>query len=429
MKFLKFSAAILSLAILTACKSGQPVQTSETVSETETSKVTTTAETKTETTASAATTTAAATVTEQPAYDISEANNELLKILTEETGLPEEVLLEYARKIDDFEDFQRGYVADGIYDFNGDGVPEIYVGGWDMNTPYAAVYDISKGDPERILGMTTKMDFYNNFYNGNIELYYDRKENKYFYYTMACYLSGDDIAKPTMYFIEKSRIDVDFENHILGEEQRIREVFSDEDEWKAACEEAEKELYDYGLIDTIHTHDKPNFYGEEDSYGLRLLHSYFRNNSRRRLAMLLYETGVSGLTFKMSPDEVKKILGEPNRAFDDSVIFKAVTCVYDNGIFTFIDEAEDENYRLASMWQLTGFDFCGITENTSRSELISALKDMGIYPEPYFNFYPESNTLENTERITAGNPKGLNIFFQMDGDRIEYMSAHFVALT
>ena len=427
MKFLKITAAILFLAILTACNSGQVQQASETVSETEASAVTTIA--KTETTASAITTTSTETVTEQPADDISEADKELLKILTDETGLPEEVLLEYARKIDNFEDMQRRYSADGVYDFNGDGVPEIYVGGWDMITPYAAVYDISKGDPEYIFGMTAKMDFYDNIYTGDINLYYDRKENKYFYYTMACYLSGDDIAKPTMYFIEKSRIDADFENHALGEKQHSQENFSDEDEWKAACEEAEKELYNYALIDTIYTLKEPYFYEEEGSCGLRLLHSYFQNNSRRRLAMLLNETGVSGLTFHMTPDEVKELLGEPKEFIDDTDDFSAVTLKYDDGSLTFVDLAKDENYQLAFM-RLYSFDFCGITENTSRMELISALKDMGIYTEPNFNLFPEIKTLENTDQITAGGDyNGLGISFDMDGDRIEYLTASFVALT
>lgn len=428
MKFLKITAAILSLALLTACKSGQPVQTSETVSETETSTVTTAVETKTETTTSATTTTATETETEKSADDISEADKELLKIITDETGLPEEILLEYARKIDNFDDIQRGYFADGIYDFNGDGVPEIYVGGWDMITPYAAVYDISKGNPEFIFGMTTKMDFYNNIYAGDIELYYDRKENKYFYYTMACYLSGDDIAKPTMYFIEKSHIDVDLENHTLGEEQHSQEDFSDEDEWKAACEKAEKELYNYALIDTTYTLKEPYFYEEEGSYGLRLLHSYFRNNSYRKLAMLLNETGVSGLTFHMTPDEVKELLGEPKEFIDDTEDFNAVTLKYDSGSLTFVNLKKDGNYQLAFM-RLYSFDFCKITENTSRSELISALKDMGIYPEPTFPESPENETLENTQQITAGKQKGLQIGFDMDGDRIEYLTASFIALT
>lgn len=427
MKRSKISAIILSLALLTACNSGQSFQTSETVSET--SAVTTATETKTETTTSATTTTSTETAKEQPADDISEADTELLKILTDETGLPEEVLLEYARKIDNFDDIQRGYVADGIYDFNGDDVPEIYVGGWDMITPYAAVYDISKGDPEYIFGMTAEMDFYDDTYAGNIELYYDRKENKYFYYAMTSYWFGGTVGDTITYTIVQSRIDADFENHILGEKQYSQEDFFDEDEWKAACEKAEKELYSYALIDTLRTLKEPYFYEEEGSYSLRLLHSYSRNNSRRKLAMLLNETGVSGLKFHMTPDEVKKLLGEPKEFIDDTVDFSAVTLIYDDGSLTFVDLAKDGNYQLAFM-RLYSFDFCKITENTSRSELISALKDMGIYPEPNFDLFPEIKTLENTDQITAGGDyNGLGISFNMDGDRIEYLTASFVALT
>lgn len=434
MKFLKITAAILSLALLTACNSAQSVYTSGTVSESEMSAVTTaaetTAKTETQTEAPAITTTAAETETEQSADDISEADKDLLKILTDEMRLPEEVLLEYAWKIDDFEGFQRGYTADGVYDFNGDGIPEIYVGGWDMITPYAAVYDISKGDPEYIFGITTAAIYSTDLFDGIIYLFYDRKEDQYFYYAMTSYLTGGAAIEDTiMYIIEQSRIDVDLENHILGEKQHSQESFSNENEWKAACEKAEKELCNCALIDKLYTLDEPYLYTEEGSYGLRLLHSYCRSNSRRRLAMLLNETGVSGLTFNMSPDEVKKIFGEPNKAFDDSIIFKAETWVYDTGNFTFIDKAEDGDYRLASMWRLNSFNFCGITEKSSRSELISALKDMGIYPEANFDFYSESETLENTDMITVGNPKGLNIIFKINGDNIEYMSTQFVALT
>lgn len=428
MKFLKITAAILSLALLTACKSGQSVQTSETVSETETVTVTTAAETKTETTTSATTTTATETATEQSADDISEADKELLKILTDETGLPEEVLLEYARKMDDFEDIQRRYSAEGIYDFNGDGVPEIYVGGWDMDTPYTAVYDISGDAPEFMFSMTTTTIDSTTLFDGIIYLCYDRKENQYFYYTMT-YWQSDDGLEDKMYFIDKSRIDADLENHILGEELHSQEDFSDEDEWKAACEEAEKELCNYVLIDTLRTLKEPYLYDVEGNYGLRLLYSYFRNNSRRRLAMLLNETGISGLTFHMTPDEVKELLGEPKEFIDDTEDFNAVTLKYDSGSLTFVDLAKDGNYRLAFM-RLYSFDFCGITENTSRSELISALKDMGIYPEPNFNLFPEIKTLENTDQITAGGDyNGLGISFDMDGDRIEYLTASFVALT
>ena len=46
MKFLKITAAVLSLVLLTACNSGQSVQTSETVSDTETSALTTTTATE-----------------------------------------------------------------------------------------------------------------------------------------------------------------------------------------------------------------------------------------------------------------------------------------------------------------------------------------------------------------------------------------------
>lgn len=355
-------------------------------------------------------------------FDISAADKELLKIITDETGVPEEVLLEYARKIDYCRDLFHG----GIYDFNGDGVPDFYNSAMDMATSSLWTYDISGRKPEFMWRITAGMKPRDT--DEWIKLYYDRKEKKYFYHTATAYILKGESG--FIYGLDCSQINVDFENHSFSDLMQSFDAYSTEDEWKAAYAKTEKDLSSYSEeIDTLYTLGTPHFYEEDGSYSLRLLHSYYRSNSRRRLAMLLNETGVSGLTFNMSPDEVKKLIGEPDRAFDDSIIFKAETWVCGNGNLTFTDAAEDGNYRLASMWRLNSFDFCGITENTSRSELVSALKAMGIYPEPNFNFNPESETLENAEQITAGNPKGLNITFKMDGDRIEYMSAQLVGLT
>ncbi|MDE6596805.1 MAG: hypothetical protein K2K44_12465, partial [Oscillospiraceae bacterium] len=75
MKKTKIAAEILLLAFLTACNSGQSVQTSETVYESETSAVTTSATTtETETTTSIITTTAAETVPETEPAEVAEKN-------------------------------------------------------------------------------------------------------------------------------------------------------------------------------------------------------------------------------------------------------------------------------------------------------------------------------------------------------------------
>ncbi|MDE6600477.1 MAG: hypothetical protein K2K34_10420, partial [Oscillospiraceae bacterium] len=354
-------------------------------------------------------------------FDISAADKELLKIITDETGLPEEVLLEYARKID----YCRALFHGGIYDFNGDGVPDFYNSAMDMATSSLWTYDISGRKPEFMWRITAGMKPRDT--DEWIKLYYDRKEKKYFYHTATAYILKGESG--FIYRLDCSQINVDFENHSFSDLMQSFDAYSTEDEWKAAYAKTEKDLSRYSEeIDTLYTLGTPHFYEEEGSYSLRLLHSYYRSNSRRKLAMLLNETGVSGLTFNMSTDEVKELLGEPKEFIDETEDFDAVTLKYDSGSLTFVDLEKDGNYQLAFM-RLYSFDFCGITENTSRSELISALKNMGIYPEPNFDLFPEIKTLENTDQITAGDYNGLGISFDMDGDRIEYLTASFVALT
>lgn len=119
MKFLKITAALLSLSLLTACNSRQSVQTSETVSVTETSAVTTISATETETETETKTETKKETV---PAEDDIAFDNELVSALA------------------DIIERHNGYNF-FMYDFNLDGCPEIAFYGYDMATQYCAVYD------------------------------------------------------------------------------------------------------------------------------------------------------------------------------------------------------------------------------------------------------------------------------------------------
>lgn len=78
MKFLKITAAVLSLVLLTACDSEQSVQTSEIVSETETSAVTTTATETTETETEPETEPAEAAEENKPEYVGVSPDNEFI---------------------------------------------------------------------------------------------------------------------------------------------------------------------------------------------------------------------------------------------------------------------------------------------------------------------------------------------------------------
>ena len=117
MKFLKITAAILFLAILTACTSGQVQQASKTVSETEISTVTTSATTtamttETETTTSIMTTTAAETVSEtEPAEVAEEKEIEYVQVSEGNEFIDYEFIEEYQGTTD------IGDLADKAVDF------------------------------------------------------------------------------------------------------------------------------------------------------------------------------------------------------------------------------------------------------------------------------------------------------------------------
>lgn len=151
MKFLKITAAILSLAILTACNSGQPVQTSETVSETEASAVTTASTTETETETEPAET---AKETENEYVEVS-ARNEFIDFEfienyqgTTDIGDLADKAVDFLKTTEYYSDSMKNiaefsdeefsdYIADGIIvpkfsiaypnDYDGDGKTETFI--------------------------------------------------------------------------------------------------------------------------------------------------------------------------------------------------------------------------------------------------------------------------------------------------------------
>lgn len=159
MKRLKISAIILSLVILTACKSGQPVQTSETVSDSETSAITTSA------TTAATTETESETVPEAEPDEIAEENEiEYVKVSignkfidfefienyqgTTDIGDLADKAVEFLKTTDEYAESMKNisefsdrefsdYIADGVIvpklktaypnDYDGDGREETFI--------------------------------------------------------------------------------------------------------------------------------------------------------------------------------------------------------------------------------------------------------------------------------------------------------------
>lgn len=157
MKFLKITAAILSLVILTACNSGQPVQTSETVSESEASTVTAAAETTTETKTETVLETEPAEAAEENEIEYVQvsANNEFIDFEfienyqgTTDIGDLADKAVEFLKTTDFYSDSMKNitefsneefsdYIADGVIvpkfrtaypdDYDGDGRTETFI--------------------------------------------------------------------------------------------------------------------------------------------------------------------------------------------------------------------------------------------------------------------------------------------------------------
>ena len=159
MKFLKITAAILSLAILTACKSGQPVQTSETVSESETSAVTT-SETTTETEAVPET---------EPAEIAEENENEYIEVSpdnefidynfisnyqgTTDIGSLEDKALEFLKNSDVYKK-----AMENVFEFTEEGIRLSY-----KDLRYISVTDGSEYKEEREKDLKKDIELYSEY--------------------------------------------------------------------------------------------------------------------------------------------------------------------------------------------------------------------------------------------------------------------------
>ncbi len=245
MKFLKITAAILSLALLTACNSAQSVQTSGTVSESEMSAVATaaetTAKTETQTEAPAITTTAAETETEQSADELA-FDNELVSALA-----------------DIIESHNGGRFF--MYDFDRDGCPEIAFYGYDMITAYFDIYDFSSGEAVS-MGAVTPGECSLNADNtcladryiddGCLEFYYSKDADEYLYVSLLRYADGsggEALTFVQMMLRMPVNGDIDFGRGVT--EEKYTYSGKSEEDWYAARNKAWESLSDYELIEHI----------------------------------------------------------------------------------------------------------------------------------------------------------------------------------
>lgn len=172
MKRLKISAIILSLALLTACNSGQSVQTSETVSETEASAATTSAATtaKTESTTSAITTAETETVSEtEPAEIAEETEIEYVEVSpgnefidynfisnyqgTTDIGSLEDKALEFLKNSDAYKT-----AMENVFEFTEEGIRLSY-----KDLHYISVTDGSEYKEEREKDLKEDIELYSEY--------------------------------------------------------------------------------------------------------------------------------------------------------------------------------------------------------------------------------------------------------------------------
>lgn len=223
MKFLKFSAVILSFALLTACNSVQPVQTSETVSETETSAVTTTE----------ATTTATETKTETvPAEDDIAFDDKLVSALA------------------DIIERNNGYNF-FMYDFNLDGCPEIAFYGYDMLTAYFNIYDFSSGEPVLMGTAIPGECSQNTDIDCCCELYFDESNGEYVYASLSRY--ADSLGTLTDHYFQDMYLTKLSRNMKFNNDNDLCDSYmgTSEEEWYAERDKARASLSDYALIEHI----------------------------------------------------------------------------------------------------------------------------------------------------------------------------------
>ena len=119
-----------------------------------------------------------------------------------------------------------------LFDFNGDDFPEVAFVGWDMDTPYMNVFDLSGDEPVSLGGTVQGLSPYSDD-EECIGLYCNEK-GEYFYHSLAHYLVK--ASEGYIYCFKRFTIPVDFENHTV-------EFTFEHTEYKHFDNEADAEKY------------------------------------------------------------------------------------------------------------------------------------------------------------------------------------------
>lgn len=98
-----------------------------------------------------------------------------------------------------------------LFDFNGDDFPEVAFVGWDMDTPYMNVFNLSGSEPAFLGGTTQGLSPYSDD-KECIGLYCNEK-GEYFYHSLAHYIIKN--SDGYSYNFERFIIPVDFDSRIV----------------------------------------------------------------------------------------------------------------------------------------------------------------------------------------------------------------------
>ena len=150
-------------------------------------------------------------------------------------------------------DYTDGHTTDlyFLFDFNGDDFPEIAYVGWDMDTPYMNVFDLSGSEPVFLGGTVQGLSPYSND-EQCIGLYCNEK-GEYFYHSLAHYIIKS--SKGYSYNFERFIIPVDFDNHIVEftHDPTEQHNFDNESDAEKYRERVFKELEPLTLVTELKT--------------------------------------------------------------------------------------------------------------------------------------------------------------------------------
>lgn len=149
-----------------------------------------------------------------PLYAEFVQENGVWKIASMPSETTAQVQPDPAEKIWNFlSTYESAYTTDlyFLFDFNGDDFPEVAFVGWNMDTPYMNVFDLSGGEPVFLGGTVQGLSPYSEE-KECIGLYRNDK-GEYFYHSLAHFLVKS--SEGYIYCFERFVIPVDFENHTV----------------------------------------------------------------------------------------------------------------------------------------------------------------------------------------------------------------------